>query len=473
MPKLPYVIGADGLSVTEPQRELPVVHRVQVLVVGGGTAGTAAALAAARAGAETLVVERSGTIGGTVSAGLMSLITYPHDRIHGICREIVNGMADQGGAALGLVIPFDPECFKQVALGKLTAAGVGLMLHTWTAETIVDGERVRGVVVESKSGRQAILADVVIDASGDGDVAAGAGARFVVGREEDGKMRPVSVLFRMGPVDLLAIAAYRAGHPQEFSPDPGHNLLDLEARAVRLDGFFSLMAQGRESGRIDPNIHYLRLHGVAGEQGNLYVNSVRVYGIDGTRTEDLTRAQQEAMRQISQLVRFLQSSVPGFAKAELLETAASLGVRETRRIVGDYTLTIEDCGSHRRFADVVASAVAHMVPGVAIHSPDGGEGAADDPYLRDLVLPFNEFSVPLRCLLPQSLEGILVAGRCISATHEADGWTRGQVIVMQAAEGAGIAAAIAALDGVTPRQVDMAKVHATLRAAGAHFLLPA
>jgi hypothetical protein len=113
-----------------------------------------------------------------------------------------------------------------------------------------------------------------------------------------------------------------------------------------------------------------------------------------------------------------------------------------------------------------------MVPGVEIHSPDGGEGNASDPYVAGLVLPFNEFSIPLRCLLPQGLEGILMAGRCISTTHEADGWTRSQPIVMQVGEGAGAVAAIAARDGVLPRHVDLKKVHATLRAQGAHFLLP-
>jgi hypothetical protein len=472
MQRAPYVVRSDGQRVTEPQRELPVARRVEVLVVGGGTAGVAAALAAARAGAETLLIERSGYVGGTGTGALMSLYSYPYEHIHGICRELINSMVDQGGAALGLVIPFDPECFKQVALAKLGTAGVGLMLYTWTADAIVEAGRVRGVVVEGKSGRQAVLADVVIDASGDADVAARAGARCVAGREEDRKMRPMTVLFKMGPIDVQRIAAYRAEHPEEFAPDPGHNVLDLERRIVRLDGFFTLMKEGREIGQIDPNIHYLRLHGLSGPQGNLYVNSVRVYGVDGTRSEDLTRAQQEGMRQVSQLVRFLRASVPGFERAELLETAASMGVRETRRIVGDYTLTIADCGSHRRFPDALVSAVAHMVPGVEIHNPDGNEGAPDDPYLRELVLPFNEFSIPLRCLLPQALEGLLVAGRCLSATHEADGWTRGQVVVMHTAEAAGIAAALAAREQVTPRRLNLATLHAALRAAGVRFFLP-
>ena len=467
-----YRINPNGQTVTEPQRDIPVLDRVDVLVVGGGTAGTAAALAAARTGAKTLVVERGGYLGGTGAAALMCLYTLPYKYIYGICRELVDGMAERGGAVRGPVIPFDPETFKQVALAKLKDAGVGLLFYTWTVDTIVEDGRVRGVIVENKSGRRAILAEIVIDASGDGDVAVNAGAKYVVGREEDNKMRPMTVVFRMGPVDVRKIAEYREKHPQEFSPDPGHNILDIDQRIVRLDGFFSIMQSGRDRGLIDPNIHYLRLYGIADEIGNLYINTVRVYGVDGTKAEDLTRAQEESMRQIEQLVRFLRAEVPGFDHGVVLETASMIGVRETRRIVGDYTLTIEDCASARRFPDAMATAMIHMVPGVEIHSPDGGEGDRNDPYVAGLVLPFNEFSVPLRTLLPRGLDGILVAGRCLSTTHEADGWTRSQPIMMQVGEGAGTVAAIAAKDGRSLRDVDINKVHATMRAHGAHFLLP-
>jgi ribulose 1,5-bisphosphate synthetase/thiazole synthase len=459
-------------AVTEPARTLPVARRVEVLVVGGGTAGVAAALAAARNGARTLVVERGGYLGGTGTAALMALYTVPYNRTYGICRELIDAMAERGGAVRGPVVPFEPEVLKQVSLATLRQAGVDLLHYTWVADSIVDHGHVRGVVIENKSGRQAILADIVIDASGDADVAARAGAAFVTGRETDQKMRPMTIVFRMGPVDVRRIAVYRDANPGEFTPDPGHNILDIAQRIVRIDGFFSIMRNGAARGLLDPNIHYLRLYGIAGETGNLYVNTVRIYGVDGTSADDLTEAQTRGLRQVEQIAGFLRAEIPGFADAQVLETAEQIGVRETRRIVGDQVLTIEDLAAGRRFSDAICTADNHMVPGVEIHSPDGGEGARDDAYVAGLVLPFNEFSVPRGCLLPRGLDGLIVAGRCLSTTHEGDAWTRGQPMVMQIGEGAGTLAAFAVRDRISPRAVDMAAVQAALRRHGGRVLLP-
>jgi ribulose 1,5-bisphosphate synthetase/thiazole synthase len=469
---LTYETSNGKRAIVEPSRQIPVIDEVDVLVVGAGTAGSAAALAAARNGARTLLIELGGYVGGTGSAALMCLYTIPYSKTYGICREFVDGMADRGGAVRGPVIPFDPDCFKQVVLEKLQQAGVRLLFYTLTVEAIVDAGVVKGVVIENKSGRQAVLAKVVIDASGDGDVAVAAGAKFVLGRESDSKMRPMSVVFRMGPVDVTKIKQYRDAHPRDFSPDPGHNILDIDQKIVRLDGFFDIVRAANRRGRLDSNIHYLRLYGIAGETGNLYINTVRVYGVDGTKAEDLTRAQQESMRQIQQIAGFVREEIPGFAGAVILESAAMMGVRETRRILGDHVLGIEDCAGARRFLDAIMTGEAHMVPGVEIHSPDGGEGAADDAYVDGLELPFREYSIPYGCLLPVGLDGMLVAGRCISTTHEADAWTRGQPVVMQVGQAAGTAAALSARMDQPPRQVDIDAVQRTLRQQHACIILP-
>jgi hypothetical protein len=276
----------------------------------------------------------------------------------------------------------------------------------------------------------------------------------------------------MGPVDVTRIKEYRDAHPSDFSPDPGHNILDIDQKIVRLDGFFDIVRAANRQGRLDKNIHYLRLYGIAGETGNLYINTVRVYGVDGTKAADLTRAQQESMRQIREIASFVTEEIPGFANAVILETAVMMGVRETRRIVGDHMLSVQDCGSSRRFCDVIMTGETHIVPGVEIHSPDGGEGAAGDVYVAGIELPFKEFSVPYGCLLPKGLDGILVAGRCISTTHEADAWTRSQPGVIQFGQAAGTAAALAARMNQPPRQVDIDTLQRTLRQQHACIILP-
>ena len=458
--------------VTEPEQKLPVVADVDVLVVGGGTAGVVAAVAAARTGAKTLIVERGGYVGGTGSAALMCLYNVSYETTCGICREMIDDMAARGGAVCGPVIPYDPEVFKQVASQKLRSVGAGTLFYTSTARTIVEHAAVKGIIIENKSGRQAVLAKVVVDATGDGDVAVSAGAEYMTGRETDNKMRPMTVIFKAGPVDILKIKEYWDSNPDDFSPDFSHNVMDLDNKLLRLDGFFEATRRANKEGRINEHIHYLRLHGIVGDIGNLYVNSVRVYNVAGTSGADLSRAQQEAMQQIAELMEFLRTDIPGFENAVVMETAVSMGVRESRRIVGDYTLTVEDCASSRVFDDAIMTSQTRKVAGVHVHSPDGGEGAADDPYVSHLQLPLVEYSVPYGVLLPKGLEGILVAGRCVSSTHEADGWIRGQTAVMAVAQAVGTAAALAVKGNTSLRDISIEELQKSLIEQGCRVRLP-
>ena len=236
---------------------------------------------------------------------------------------------------------------------------------------------------------------------------------------------------------------------------------------MRLDGFFSLTEAARARGEIHKNCHYLRLHGIIRSgRGVITINSTRIYNVDGTSAEDLTRSYLEGQRQIQQLAAFLQKSVPGFEESNLLDSAPTLGVRETRRIRGEYLLSELDIATPTIFPDAIARVYAHVPTGVEIHSPDAGEGGANDIYVRGLKLDMREFFVPYRSLVPLQIEGLLVGGRCISVTHEADSSTRTQPVCMSTGQAAGIAAAISSQKGGQPRQLDVQLVQQELLRQG-------
>lgn len=459
--------------VREKARAVPVVAEVDVLVAGGGPAGFGAALAAAREGASTLLIERHGFLGGVATAALVSKFSQHKHRLYGLADEMVDEMVRRGGATVGAVINFDPECFKEVALELVEAAGVRLLLYSWAVAPLVEGGVVRGAIAENKSGRQAILARTTIDCTGDADLSYRAGVPWTKGRQSDGKMRPITLAFRMGNIDFRTIVAYARAHPQQFSPDPNFQVNDIEHGVVRISGFFDLVAEGKRRGELFPDCNYLRLEGVDVRRGICFVNNTRVYQVDGSDAWDLTKAEVEARRQIRQLASFIQKRVPGCDNAFVLDTAPSLGVRETRRIVGQHVLTEEDVVAGGRFPDRVVRVHSHLAaPGVEIHDPDGDEGSAVDTHAREIVHEERGFFIPYRSLLPQKVAGLLVAGRCISQTHEADKWTRNEVWCIEMGQAAGTAGAVAARAGVDVRAVDVAAIQGRLLAQGVPLELP-
>jgi hypothetical protein len=457
------VLSQDRSAIRESSRSVPVVADVDVLVIGGGPAGLGAGLAAAREGASTLMVERNGFLGGVATAALMSIFIYHRDRLNGISQEIVDELVRRKGGVAGRVINFDPEVFKEVALDLVDAAGVRLLLYSWAVGPVVQGGVVRGVIVENKSGRQALLGKTVIDCTGDADLAEKAGVPTVKGRESDGKMRPISLIFRMGNIDFHTLVEYARTHPNQFTRDPNFQVLDIDQGVVRVSGFFDLVEEGRRRGELDKDCHYLRFEGVDVERGICFINNTRVYHVDGTNAWDLTKADREARKQMRLLVDFIRKHVPGCQRAFVVDTAPSLGVRETRRIRGEYVFDEADIVAHRRFEDrVVLNHNNHVMPGVEIHSPDAGEGSAQDSHGRVLLHEERSFFIPYRALLPQHVEGLLVAGRCISQTHVADKWTRGMPCCMQMGQAAGTAAAVAAASGVAARAVAIGRVQERL-----------
>ncbi|MGE5618104.1 MAG: FAD-dependent oxidoreductase [Sphingomonadaceae bacterium] len=454
-----------GGRVVEPQRELPVVADVDVVVAGGGPASLGAAVAAARCGARTLLIERNGFLGGAATAGLMAMWNASLDTSTGFAHELIARLIREGGALSGPATPFDPEKLKEVALDIVLEAGVQPLFYTNCAAPILDGRRVAGVVLESKSGRQAALAKVVVDCTGDADIAAAAGVPCVKGRERDGKMRPVSVIFRMGGIDVREMVEFARAHPEDFTADPTFQLLDIDRGLVRVFGFFREVEDARMRGELDPECHYLRFEGVDVARGTAFVNSTRVYGVDGTQAGDLTRAEIEARRQMRQLVSFIKT-LPGCENAYVLETSASIGVRETRRIRGEAVLTEEDIAAGKTYEDTVARLFRRGEIGIETHSPDGGEGAAGDVAWRKIHWPLTSYELPYGSLVPLEIDGLLVGGRCISQTHEADKYTRSMHCCMVIGQAAGAAASLAAAAGVQPRALDRLALQRTLLSQG-------
>ncbi len=451
--------------VVEPERELPIAAKADVVVAGGGPAGLAAAVAAGRCGANVLLIERYGFLGGTATAALMTAWNANIETTTGFARELIERLVRTHGAIVGPATVFDPEALKFIALEMIDEAGARLLLHTTAAAPVIEGETVVGVVTENKSGRQAVLARVVVDCTGDADLAAAAGVPCVKGREHDGKMRPMSLVFRVGGLDVPPLVAFARAHPEDFTADPTFHVLEPERGLVRLFGFFREVEEARRQGRLDKDCHYLRFESVDIRHGTAFINSTRVYGLDGTDAADVTKGEIEARRQMAQLLAVLRT-LPGCQHAFLIDSAASIGVRETRRIRGEGLLTEEDIAAGRSYHDTIARLFRRGAIGRETHSPDGGEGAAGDVAWRTLHWPLVSYEVPYGVLVPQRMEGLLVAGRTISQTHDADKYTRSMHCCFVLGQAAGVAAAMAARAGVHPRAVDRRKLREALVAQG-------
>jgi hypothetical protein len=448
------------------QREIPVVREADVLVVGGGPAGIGAAVGAARAGARTVLVERYGFLGGNATAALVGpfMTSFSNDGsrqiIGGVFDELIRRMETVGGAIhpekvrsgsaeAGFyrfghdhVTPFDPEAVKLVAAEMLAEAGVTLFLHTVVVEPLLEAATVRGLVVTSKSGLAALRAAVVVDCSADGDVAFRAGTPMKQGREGDGKTQPMTMFFRVANVDDTAVDAYVEAHPEE------RGLL-----------FHGIVEAARARGEWTIPREKVGMYRTL-QPGVWRINTSRIQLLDGTRVEDLTAAEIEGRRQAFQLVAFFRTRLPGFANCVLLDTAAQVGVRETRRIEGEYELTQEDLVTGRDFPDVVA---LYGYP-IDIHSPDGKGGGA-----QESVPIANAYRLPYRILVPKRVEGLLVAGRCVSATHEALGAIRVMPCAFALGQAAGAAAAISVETRVAPRAVEVTALQRTLLKQGAYL----
>ncbi len=457
-------------TIREPSREVPVYADADVVVCGGGPGGLPAAIAAARHGARTLLVERYGFLGGMATAGLIAPILGHHAHqstqpiVEGLLKEMVGRMHDLGGAPAWEEtlakwgISFDAETFKRVADIMVEDAGVQVLLHTLVTDAVAKDGEVRALIIENKSGRQAVTGKVVIDATGDADVAYRAGLPTKQGRSLDGRVQSMGSFMHIG------------GLP---------SLTDVERKAA-VDQVRKAMAEGRLRFY---NPGFLQVNSMFGDHSS--PNMTRWSG-DPTNGRDLTQAEIDIRRDAWALIAFLRAEVPGFEHCYLRATSPQSGARESRQAVGEYVLTGDDVREGRRFADAIARGSWWL----DIHCPLGRTypvhlctaecpAQGDCPYWASehaSMLPGEEnlyppvgswYDIPYRCLVPVGSRNLAVSGRCISANHEGMSGARVMGTCMAIGQAAGTAAAMAAGQGKGLRDIDVSELRRALASDGA------
>jgi len=410
-------------TIYEPAKELPVVAEPEVVVAGGGPGGIMAAIASARTGAKTLLIERYGFIGGMATAGLMTSFNgfrneHPPDHfqtVRGIAQELIDRLLEAGGACActahghfgelkpcecPYAVSFDPEILKQVALEMLCESGVVLMLHTTFSDALTEGQNVSAIIVENKSGRQAIVGSIYVDATGDGDLAVRAGARYEKVEKTGQRMMGMTLMYRVTGI-----------------PKPAEN-----ERRLWVNGLTTRWGPG-------------------------------VGGVDGSDAIDLTTAEIKARRALKEHLKNLQEQFPD---TKLVETATVIGVRETRRIVGLYEITEEDALTGRPQPDSIAVS-SNPVPGY---------------YGKRRFFDHLGFEIPYHSLVPADLDNVLLAGRCISACQPAFQSARSMAPNMAISQASGTAAAMCVTGGCQPANLDVTELQQRLESNGAVVRIP-
>jgi len=444
-----------------------------VLVIGGGNAGCAAALAAARTGARTLLVERYGFLGGTATAAMVGPWMTFHagsDRIvGGIAQEIVERLVALGGSPghisdssdyVPTITPFDPEIHKALLFTLMREAGVELLLHSYFLEAHRDE---KGIVIGASfatvGGTRHYAARRIIDATADAYVAASAGVELQQG-DARGRVQPASLMFRLSHVDLAQLSAYVRTRPDQMRTSLKAHQRDAKSLSA-VAGLYEIWESARARGTVTIPRELVSFF-ISPYPDEVTVNMTRVLDIDPLDPDDLTRAEVEARGQAMELLAFFRSDVPGFASARIT-TATQIGIRESRRIVGVYTLTADDILHARAFDD----AVARSAYPIDIHNPSGSGTTTHR------LPPGSSYEIPYRCLVPKTVDGLLVAGRCISTTHEALASTRLTPTVMTLGQAAGTAAALSIKSRIAMRDLSAAKLRERLIADGVDLRRPA
>ena len=452
-------------EIIEPSRHIPVRDEVDVLVVGGGPAGLMAAQAAALVeGTKVMLIENRGSLGGNMTQGLPLLGFLGrkgNEIIKGLPLRFVETLRSRGQATHHRACPLhvsltmiDPEGTKRLAWEIMEECGVKVLMYVMFVDVIKEGDQVKGVIIESKKGREAILAKTVVDCTGDGDVAFRAGAPMAYGNE-NGIAQPPTLMFSMRGVDSRKLRDAVADHPDIYDIDFIPNEFFRADDNCTMVGFRNQIKAAREQGYKLPVERTIFMTGMAPDEW--WVNMSRVNGVDATDPEQYTHGEEECIKQNAEIVRYLKAFIPGFENAYVDRVAPFMGIRETRRIIGEYILTEQDIFDCARFDDAIGVAAYP----VDLHHPVGGDCT--------LMWCPDCYDIPYRCLVPLKVDGLICAGRDISATHLALASVRVMGPAMCLGEAAGKAAALCARDGVQPRELDVPKLRKALLDEGVYL----
>jgi hypothetical protein len=453
------------------QRAARQVVKTQVLVLGGGAGGVGAAIAAAREGAETILVDRQGFLGGNMTIGLPLLAfldAQGRQVTRGLPQEIVDRLIELGGAFGHRGCPLhnsttviDPNLMKIVVFEKMKQYGVRPLLHCEIIGTNVEDGELKSVIVKGKGKEIEIFADVFVDATGDGDVAFMAGAEFEKGQYANGETQPPTLMFTVGGFELERFMDFLAEHPEELKHGssmkirPGYTAEFLRASENHVFvGLKNTISRLRQEGKcpIDRDtIIYINLP----REGYIALNCIRILNFDGTKIEELSRGEIESNLQILPLIAMLKEHIPGFEHIYLSSIAPFLGIRETRRIIGKQMIREEAAVNGVIPEDTIALG-SYIID---IHS-----GSGDSTVIRSLAGPYG---ITYGATIARDVKRLMLSGRCISVDPVVFGSSRVMPTCMAVGEGVGIGAALAAQQNIAPEQVDVQTIRHKLREHGA------
>ena len=419
-------------------RDISVLGSYDVVVCGSGPSGIGAAVSSARMGKKTLLIERYGVLGGCLTSALVGPVMGRAGK--GAITDEINALI---GGDVPIKMAFDSEMAKIKLTELVKNSGAHVYLQAPVVDVLMDGQRIKGVIIGTPEGLKAIEATVVIDATGDGTVSYLAGADYVKGREEDSLMQPVSLMFRLYGID----------EDQILQKDNWTYDIRMP-NTPSANWFLEFCIEASKKGDLPNSVSLVRLYRTS-RPGECHVNATHMNYVDGTNLEEIAKAEFELRQQIPAVTEFLKKNVKGFENCFVQNSASTLGVRDTRRIMGEYVLTEADLRAGAKFDDVIVHDAWFFMD---VHNITGGGQVLTNVPVYD---------IPYRCLIPLKIDNLLVAGRCISGTHKAQASYRIMSICMATGQAAGIAAALSTSQGITPRKLDYHEVQKVLIESGA------